>query len=86
MDSTNVLDVSEFDYSKLRGRIIEKYGTYKAFAVELQLPIQTLSSKLNGVIGITRKDILTWSDRLDITLDEIGVYFFKQKFNNVNTV
>ena len=33
-----------FDYSKLRGRIIEKFGSIEAFAESLQFKIEILAS------------------------------------------
>jgi len=65
-----------FNYSKLKGRIIEKYGSMSNFSDELGVPKQTLSRKLNGSIGISRNDILKWCDMLEIDLAEIGFYFF----------
>lgn len=65
-----------FNYSKLRGRIVEKYGTLSNFAKELGKPIQTISTKLNNKVGFTREDILTWARLLDISESELGAYFF----------
>ncbi len=64
------------DYSKLRGRIVEKYGTIGNFANALDTQLQQVSRKLNSDVGFTKKDILRWCDLLDISIDEIGVYFF----------
>lgn len=64
------------EYSKLRGRIVEKYGTMTAFAEKLNIKVQTVSRKLNSDIGFTKDDILVWSDLLDIPKEEIGIYFF----------
>ena len=33
----------EFDYSKLRGRIIEKFGTMRSFAESMHMHANTLS-------------------------------------------
>lgn len=65
-----------FNYSKLRGRIVEKYGTQSNFADALGKPIQTISTKLNNKVGFTREDILVWSKLLDISESEYGAYFF----------
>ena len=72
----------EFDYSKLRGRIVEKYRTITAFAEELGIAVQTISAKLNGEIGITKTETLTWCELLDISIEELGVYFFTKKVYN----
>ena len=65
-----------FNYNKLRGRIVEKFGSCSAFADRLGMYRQVVSYKLNGRIGITRDDIVVWRDLLDIEQDEIGIYFF----------
>lgn len=64
------------EYSKLRGRIVEKYGTMTAFAEKLNIKVQTVSRKLNSDVGFTKDDILVWSELLDIPKEEIGIYFF----------
>ena len=66
----------EFDYSKLKGRIIEKYGTQGRFAEALGVNQNAVSKKLNGKTSFDKKEILIWSALLDIRTDEIGVYFF----------
>lgn len=69
----------KFDYSKLSGRIIEKYGTRKAFARAIHITESSLSNKLNHRSSVMTGDILTWASALDINTDEIGSYFFTQK-------
>lgn len=64
------------EYSKLRGRIVEKYGTMTAFAEKLNIKVQTVSRKLNSDVGFTKDDILVWSELLGIPKEEIGIYFF----------
>lgn len=71
---------NEYLYPKLRGRIIEKFRSYDAFAKAIGLDSTVLSRKLNGVMGITTKDIVRWSKPLDISLEEIGVFYFEQEF------
>lgn len=65
-----------FDYSKLRGRIVEKFGSETKFAEELGMSIQQISPKLTNKKTITKKDILTWSEKLEIPVSDIGLYFF----------
>lgn len=69
----------ERDFSKLHGRIVEKYRNLTGFANELGVPVSVISAKIKGKKPITEKDILKWIGPLDIALDEIGVYFFAQK-------
>lgn len=64
----------KFDYSKLRGRIIEKCGSQKAFAKLLGVAECTLTSKLNGYTSFTQAEILQSVEILD--LNEVTPYFF----------
>ena len=68
----------EFEYSKLRGRIIEKFGTIKAFAEAYGVTNVTMSNKLNGNVGISPEDIVKMSspELLDIPPAEYHLYFF----------
>ena len=68
-----------FDYSKLRGRIIEKCGSIEKFADAVGVSMTTMSLKLNNKAGISREDIITWAKILDIDISEYGVYFFTLK-------
>ena len=65
-----------YDYSKLRGRIIEKYGTLSKFADESGISLVVISNKLNNKSGFNRKDIEQWSKLLDIPGNEYDLYFF----------
>ena len=70
-----------FDYRKLIGRIIEKFGTRRAFADAIDISENALSQKLSGKMTITTNDIKLWCkpEFLDIPCNEIGVYFFTPK-------
>ena len=65
-----------FNYSKLKGKIIEKYGTQRRFAEEYGISKQMWSYKIRGHNGMAVKDIIKISEMLGITKDEIGEYFF----------
>lgn len=66
-----------FTYAKLRGRIIEKFGSQGAFADVLGVHLNTVSRKLNGKIAFTRDDMLIWARLLGIDQADIGNYFFE---------
>jgi transcriptional regulator with XRE-family HTH domain len=68
----------KFNYSKLIGRIIEKFGTRKAFAEACGFSENTISQKLSGKMAITTQDIVKWSspELLDIATTDIPEYFF----------
>lgn len=65
-----------FGYAKLRGRIIEKYGTQGEFAKALGTTETTVSRKMNMSTSFSTDDIKKWSDLLSIAKEEIGDYFF----------
>lgn len=71
--------MSEYDYSKLRGRMVEKFGSVQGFADKIGIAVQTIISKLNGKKTITKKDIVLWCEVLGIVIDDIGLYFFTPK-------
>lgn len=68
-----------FDYSKLRGRIVEKFGNITNLSESLGIHKMTASRKLNGVIGFSQADIETWGAALDIDPADYGKYFFTHK-------
>lgn len=65
-----------YEYRKLKGRIIEKFGTRKAFAEYLKLSENSMSKKLNGITSFSQSDIITWCEALDIDISDAGPYFF----------
>lgn len=68
-----------FDYSKLKGRITEKYGTQERFAKEYGVTKQSISMKMNNKRRFTSDEIIGISKMLEIKKEEIGEYFFTKK-------
>lgn len=68
-----------FDYNKLRGRIVEKYGTQKQFSKAMRLSQATLTSKLTGLTYFTQAEILKAKMLLDLEPESISSYFFTPK-------
>lgn len=68
-----------FDYSKLRGRIIEMFGTQCNFAKAIGLSERTLSCKLNNKIPFTQPEIILISKLLKIHMSDLNEYFFALK-------
>lgn len=66
-------------FPKLRGRIVEKYGTLRNFAKELNVTEATLSLKMCGKSAFKYDDIERISELLDIPKEEYGAYFFTKK-------
>ena len=65
-----------YTYNKLKGRIIERYGSQEAFSKAIGMSPTSLSLKMTGQTGFSQRDIQKWSDLLDIQTEEIGDYFF----------
>lgn len=68
-----------FDTSKLRGRIVEKYGTIGKFSNVLNCSQNTITNYLNGSSNLNQDKIIRWCELLDIKEKEIPAYFFTQK-------
>lgn len=64
------------DFSKLSGKIVEKYGTQYNFAIALGLSERSLSLKLNNKVGWRDEEMERAIDLLDLDLNDIPVYFF----------
>lgn len=80
LDFTKIKDEDiEFDFSKLRGRIKEIYGTQTAFAIAMLMNEATLSNKLNNNVEFSPKEIVRACLLLSIDLKEVDIYFFTLK-------
>lgn len=65
-----------YTYNKLRGRIIEIYGTQSKFAEKLGVSKNSVSKKMNCQTEFSQEDIIQWSMLLNVQKDEYGEYFF----------
>jgi len=65
-----------YDYSKLCGKIKEKYKTQRSFASAIGLSERSLSLKLNGDRGWKQFEIDVACKLLDIPIADIPSYFF----------
>lgn len=70
----------KFDYRKLRGLIIEKYGTCASFARAMILSSGALSARLKNLTGWKDVEIYRACELLGIAPEEIPIYFFTPKF------
>lgn len=66
----------KFDFSKLLGRIIEKYGTRSAFATAMGMADSALHNRLTNKIHFDAEEICLACELLDIDAQDIPVYFF----------
>lgn len=65
-----------YEYRKLRGLIVEKFGTQEKFALKLGVSSISVNRKLNCATGFSQKDIEEWSDALGISKEDYPAYFF----------
>lgn len=69
----------QFDYSKLWGKVVEKYHTCRNFANALGVAEITVGRRLNGKTRWRNDEILDMCELLDIPKTDIQDYFFKEK-------
>lgn len=65
-----------YKYNKLKGRIVELYGTQGNFAKKIGISENSISKKLTCKTEFSQKDIIQWSMLLNLKRDEYGEYFF----------
>ena len=70
-----------FETSKLRGRIVEKFGTLKAFAGAVHNSESFISQYMNGKKILDQKMIDCWANALEIPTAEYKEYFFTKKIH-----
>ena len=68
-----------YDYSKLKGRIVEKCGTQRDFAKAMNLSYRSISLKLNNKVAWSQDDIQKAMEVLSFEPEEIQNYFFAIK-------
>ena len=72
-----------FNYNKLRGKIVEIYGSQIEFAKAMKWSEKTLSLKLNGKVPWKQTDIMTAVQILGLSESDIQDYFFAVEVQNV---
>ena len=72
-----------FEYDKLKGRIIEKFGTQARFAKEMNWSERTMSLKMKGDRPWKQTDICRAIGLLGLSKDDISTYFFTSKVQNI---
>lgn len=73
-----------YDYSKLVGKIKEKFGTQEKFADALDLGRVSLSLSLNSKREFSQKEINSAIELLNLEKTDIPEYFLKKKFRKLN--
>lgn len=69
-----------FDFSRLRGRIVEKYGSCDSFAKAMGRSKVWLSYRLNNIVQWRAEEMREAAALLDIAPEEIPLYFLVPKF------
>lgn len=69
----------KFDYSKLRGRIVERNGSISQFCHSNNLSVQNFSAKLNNRAKFSIEDAINVSKALEIPQENVADYFFVEK-------
>lgn len=72
-----------YDYSKLEGKIVEKFGTRESFAKAMGITSKSISDKLNNKTIWKQPEISKAKDLLSISGTETDAYFFKYKVQEV---
>lgn len=68
-----------YDFSKLRGKIIEVYGNYKFFSEEIGMDNATFSRKINNKVRFTHDELFKMARALKLKENEYQQYFFNHK-------
>lgn len=66
----------EYDYSKLKGKIREVYGTQAAFAEAMKMGQTSLSLKLNNASEWSQDEMESAMELLSIPRTSVRAYFF----------
>jgi len=69
----------EFDYSRLLGRIYEKFGSKKSFCEAVGKSKAWIITHLDGTVAWKAEDIVLTCRVLEIPLEEAHSYFFREK-------
>lgn len=79
--------IRNYDYSKLRGRVIEKLGSLKNYAKGLGISETTLFKKLNNKVPFNQDEIFDSIKILDLDVanGDIQSHFFTQKVGETQT-
>ena len=72
-----------FDFSRLRGRIVEKFGSCDKFAAAMGHSKVWLSYRLNNIVPWRGPEMRSAAVLLEITPEEIPLYFLTPMFHNV---
>lgn len=65
-----------YDYSKLRGKIVEKYGSQYNFAKAMNIGNSTLTQKMTNKAEWSQREMTKALSLLEVDSKEVERYFF----------
>lgn len=68
-----------FNYSKLNGRIVERFGSQARFAEAMGISEHSISQKVNNKTTWKNTEIHKACELLGIQNSEVGQYFFNRE-------
>ncbi len=66
-------------YRKLKGRIVEKFGSQSEFAKALGISENTVSKKMQNKSEFDKDNMVKWARLLEIDTSEFYDYFFSDR-------
>lgn len=66
----------KFNYAKLRGRIVEIYGSQRKFAKALGISNEAVSKKMHNKVPFRQTEMVVISDLLGFPISDMDKYFF----------
>lgn len=67
---------ADFDYSKLKGKITERFGNQRAFGKFLGKSDTYVTRYLTGLSEFSQSIMILWAEALQIEPTEFNEYFF----------
>lgn len=72
-----------FNYSKLNGRIVERFGSQARFAEAMGISEHSISQKVNNKTTWKNTEIHKACELLGIPNNDVGQYFFNREVQTV---
>lgn len=75
----------QYNYDKLNGKIREVFGTQDDFAKAINRSSTSINYKLNNKTKFTQDEISKSIEALHLLPEDIPLYFFNKKVENIST-
>lgn len=70
---------SNYDYSKLRGKIVEKFGSFRSFGEAMNMGYTSLSFRLNNKAEWSQEEMKKAMELLGEDSSSVTEYFFAHR-------